>query len=151
MAERKEPQSFEPGDLHVLAERVYADDPEATADWYDEHVHTHRDAHGVMLFVCIAISKIFPVAFTEGVVLGEGQFWALQVSPQASGAEAVVGQLITASLNADWNTVNALIDANLVATDEHHVEVLVKLLQAFGDGMRAATAAGEQKVPDDAS
>lgn len=136
---------FTSDDTITLATFVHENDVDATTAWLELHVRTTRDMHALMEFLLRAIHKIFPMAITKDVKLTRGEFWALDVRG-ARRSDAEAARMMTAAFNGDWATASALIKATLAQHEDFHAEVLVRLLKALGDGMRAVTAeAGRQK------
>lgn len=131
---------FDADDALALASLAHEGDSAGLADWLEAHIKSHRDMHAFFEYVGRAIYKTWPMAMTAGATLTEGDFWAMRAGPNASPAAAVSTQIITASLNGDWDNLTALIRATLTRPEEFHASVTAHLLKAFGDGLRAVTA-----------
>lgn len=139
---------FTGDDVITLAARTLDRDSRGVADWLAEHVHTHRDMHALLEFVGRAIYKTWPMALTKGVEIGEGEFWAMMQGADAKPSAVASTQIITASLNGDWENLTALINATITTRpEEFHAEVTAHLLAALGDGLRAVTDSTEPPNP----
>ncbi|MHC9046793.1 hypothetical protein ACYX8G_19585 [Microbacterium saperdae] len=124
-----------------LIQPVYDQDAEGVATWCETHIRTHRDMHAFMEFLARMIVKTFPMALTKDVTLGPNDFWGLAPGPAATPSDIDAARMITAALNEDWATVTALIHATMSRPDVAHAEVVVHLLKAWGEALRAVGAA----------
>lgn len=138
MSERK-PHNFNQQDTHELAAHLFDQDSEHVTQWMHEHIQNTRDMHALMEFLGRAIYKIFPLGLTKGVVIDEDHYWAMRITG-ATQDHVDAGRIMTAAFNADWPTMTALIAAVLTHPHDYHAEVVVHLLAALGDGLRAAAA-----------
>ena len=130
---------FTQEDTYELAARSEDGDTSGIVSWVEAHVRSHRDMHALFEFLGHAIYAIWPLALTKGANLADGDYWAMSTGPTANAASVTATQMITTSLNADWDTLTPLIHATLSKDEEFHGSVVVYLLVAFGDGLRAVT------------
>lgn len=138
MSDRKFNWSAEDGeDLMMLA---YDRETAPLIEWLESHVLNRLDMHALMEFTGRMIYKTFPLALTKGVTLDADEFWGLRIG-EASSTSADAARMITASLNADWDNLTALINASLTQPEEYHAGVFVHLFAAWGDGLHAITEA----------
>jgi hypothetical protein len=127
-------------DTVPLVELIYDGDSAKIVEWLEEHIRSHLDMYALLEFLARMIYKTWPMALTKDVEIGTKDFWALDVRPGAPAANIATARIITAALNADWDTLTALIHATLSQPEEFHGGVTAHLLAAFGDGLHAITA-----------
>lgn len=132
---------FNETDGHDLALFALEGDSARLADWLADHILTHRDMHALLEYIGRVISKTWPMALTKGINRGESDFWAMEAGPNSTPAAIASTQMITASLNEDWDSLTALIRAALSKSEEFHASVVAHMLKALGDGLRALTHA----------
>lgn len=130
---------FTETDTYALCAAAVDRDTKGVVSWLEEHVHDHRDMHALFEFLGRVIYKTWPMALTKGVTVKDGDYWAMDVKPGASTVATAATQMITASLNADWETLTPLIRSALSKPEEFHGAVAVHLIAATGDGLRAVT------------
>ncbi len=130
---------FTTEDTYELAYHAVERDTSGIVEWMEAHIRTARDMHALMEFMGRVIYRTWPLSLTKDVRVGPRDFWAMEVAPGAhpNAAQRTSTQMITASLNADWDTLTALIHTALGAREEFHAEVTVHLIAAMGDGLRA--------------
>lgn len=134
---------FTEEDTYELCARALERDTAGIVAWLQTHIRQHHDMHALYEFMGRVIFKTWPMALTKGAKLSDGDYWAMQVGPGAEAPAVTATQMITAALNADWDTLTPLIRAALSKPEEFHGAVAVHLIVALGDGLRAVTEADE--------
>ncbi len=135
--------NFDTADTQILAGHLYDRKSDEVVVWLRAHILTHRDMAALLEFLTRAVHKIFPLGIMKGITPGDSEVWALHIGKNATEAQITAGQMMAAGFNADWDTVSAHVHAVMTKPDAFHAEVVVSLLSALGDGLRAAGAAHE--------
>lgn len=131
------PFGFTEADGEVLMMLAYDRESGPIVEWMQAHIRTVRDMHALMEFICRMVYVVFPMELTKGVELAEDEIWALRVDEQSDDETADAARMVTVALNADWDTLTALIKATLSQPVEHHSGVVAVLFRAWSDGLHA--------------
>lgn len=125
-------------DTHELAALALERDSRGIAQWCEDHVRTYADMHALHEWMGRVIYTTWPMGLAADATRENGDVWILQVGDGASPAAIASGQLLSTSLNGDWETLTALINAMIEEhPDEHHAAVTAYVVAAVGDGLRA--------------
>lgn len=138
--------TFSQAEFEAVVPAIFENDADAISAWIDLHLTDPQAFAQLLHTLARLIAAIWPLELTRGADITGTDFWAMEAIPGGDPTRDnwIAAQIITASLNEDWDTVNALILA--VMDDPNEVvlaRVTVHLLKAFGDGLRAIAAARE--------
>ncbi len=131
---------FDQDDLYDLCALIESRDSARITEWLQSHVHRLHDMHALLEALCRVIYAVWPKGLTKDVTLGEGEFWAMS-GDGADSAARTAAQMVTASLNGDWDNLTAIIRAILGHPEEFHGAVTAYIIAAVGDGLVAADLA----------
>lgn len=138
---------FTEGDAHVLLVQALDRDADGVASWIKQHIVRYQDMHALCEFLGRVISTTWPMALTKTVTIAPGDYWAMENQGEPDPAAITASQMITASLNRDWDTLTALIGAALTQPEDYHGHVVVRLIDATGDGLRAIAESADSVPP----